>query len=255
MLKNTIPIGELKEVIENKCSILSNWGLNYSYLTKDGLLKDRIIHFFRFDNLELKRKIEIVYCTKEISSLQAYLINYIDKEPAYIDFEKYISFNRLRFLLPNDEVVFFGNKQYEITYKIDEIVKVINCIKNNLTTEQWISIDDIEIVAKRSNAYAQFQISKSVWVEHLVEKIKKHESFKIVYNPIGQPPYENSCLCIMNKYNDVFQIMYGHSSRYDSGYGVYIMKNNKCVKSETIYDSRNVDNVLIKFCKKKVIYD
>ena len=256
-MNNTITPEKLKKELEAKLAFLSDWNLEYDYSIENGIIGDRIIHKFTFDNIQLKKKLVIVYCEKGVKTLEGFLINYEDTNPNYLDFKNYVSFDRLRVLVNSNDIIFYGNKQYDISYKIEEINQVIHEIKNQLTTKEWIDFNELKKIEleKDRGDYEKSRYASIEGTQQLIQKLDKQKTLNITYNPIGQPPYEEQDVQITNKYGDVFRVSYGHFSRYDSGYIVQNIEEKKIVNSKIIYDSRYMDRTLMSYCKKKFKYD
>lgn len=251
-MDNIIAINKLKEQIKSRFACLQDWGLIYSYSEEEGVLKDRLIHQFCFDNTLLKRKIVIVYCEKVTLTLQGFILNYKDKMPCSTDYESFVAFDRLRILLDWPDMILYGNAQYEIPYKIEEIYRVAISLKEVMVGEKWIDFERLKKIEASKNIY--YEINKkraNEWIVLLSQKLAAVTDIAITYNPVHYPPYEHRHLQVANQYGTVFRIGYGHFNRDESGYVVHIMENEKIVESKKIYDSRDMDDILVDFLRKK----
>ncbi len=247
----------LKIKVETQLVDLLSERVKYKYIIEDGILKNRTIHQFIFDNIELKKKLVIVYCKENLLRIEGFLINYNDFTPNYLNFKHFISLNRLSVLLTPNDFIFYRSKQYQLSYKTEEIFKVVHKIKPFLITEKWIDFAELKKIEKEKTVLEyEYSRNRSIqWIHNLIKILSKEESIQVVYNPVEKPPYEEQNLHLINKFGDIFRIGYGHFSRYDSGYSVSIINKDKIVKSKVIYASSSMNKTLINYCKKCVKHD
>ncbi len=252
-MKTTMPIDDLRIELESQLSFIKHKNIEYSYSLRRGELNDRTFHFFRFDNKQHKKKIEIVYCEKVIESLQGFLIDYQEGEPSYLDFSRYIPFSRLRVFVDEMEIIFFGNEQYEIEYRVEEVVCVARQIEKILVSSDWVNLKELK--EKELELFAvsyEYKMQKSrEWIARLKKKIQDEDGLDVIYDSSTLPPHEAYGMRVKNMYSDVFQIGYGCFDTWEAGFVINVVRGNEVVSKEEILEHVGVDDEIINFCQQK----
>lgn len=214
----------IKNKIETVFSRLLGMGFDYTFSESNGILKDRNLMKFDYNNSTSKKKVSIVYCIeKNDTRLHGFLINYIDSIPTIIDYEKLIPFSRLKCMLNENETKFFGVEQFELDFQLKEFDLLIQRFQNELTTESWIDLSEME--SKEKSIYVlSRRHGNDRWIVDIKKELKKRKYLKIIYDYSVEMPYETYGLRIKDENGLVFHITHGHKTRDDVVYLVQTLK-------------------------------
>jgi hypothetical protein len=231
---------------------LKDFGLHFTYTQSKGKLDDRDIEKFTYDNPILQRKFEIVYCTANVHpTLYGFLIKYNSTNKNPQDPESNISFDRLRcFFEEGNEIIFFGNKQYEFSYKLKELKLVIEKFINCVTSKRWIDYE--ELVANERKIYGLTLEPKNfyIWADEIKSSDFIKKATTIIYDSSNEPPYETFGLRLKSTNGIVFHITHGYKSRDEDGCSVQVIRPNNKTES---HEFMNVGtNKVIEFITQTV---
>jgi hypothetical protein len=238
--------------ITRQFDFLKDFGLHFTYIQSKGKLDDRDIQKFTYDNPTLQRKFEIVYCTANVHPiLYGSLIKYSSTNKNPQDPESNIPFTRLRcFFEEGSDIIFFGNEQYDFSYKLKEFKLVIEKFINCVTSVRWIDYN--ELLANESKIYTLTLEPKDnyLWAEQIKSDnfIKKETT--TIYDSSNEPPYEAFGLRIKAKNDIVFHITHGYKSRDEDGCSVQIIRPNS--KTENHEFMNEGTNKVIEFIRQTV---
>ena len=234
--------------IKDSFLFLKDLGYEDEYSKTKGALGDRNLLICSYTNEQLKRKIEFVLCDKDpLKRCYAYLINFENGFPKFNNYKQYVSFDRLKCFLNENEAIFFGMEQYELDYKIEEIKKIITKLKPIFTSVKWL--DYQELIQKEKDIYVLTTESvRGGWVNEIKGYFDKNK-ISINYNFIEQPNYENNCLVVTNKYGNTFQISHGYIDRDTTSFSIKLLKNNQIKREFELKDGKYTD--VIKKLNKK----
>lgn len=217
----------IKNKIETAFSRLLEMGFDYTYSESNGILKDRNLMNFDYNNSIFKKKVSVVYCIKKNNKrLHGFLINYLHTIPQIMDYEKLIPFSRLKCLLNENETKFFGDEQFELEFQLKEFDLLIQRFQNELTTESWIDVSEMENKEKSIYVFLRRHGNDS-WIIDIKKELKKRKYLKITYDYSIEMPYETDGLRIEDENGLNFHITHGHKTRDDVVYLVQISKLDK----------------------------
>lgn len=239
----------IKNRIETELSILLNLGFEYSYSESNGILNDRKLLMFNFDNSRVKRRVLFVYCVaQQYERLFGFMINYANSIPTITDYENLIPFSRLKCMLDENETKFFGSEQLELDFLLKEFDKLIQTFQHELTTENWIDFSEME--KKEKSIYVlQRRHGDEWWLKDFKKELKKQNQLKIKYDYSVEMPYETYGIRIENKYGLDFHITHGQKTRDDTVYLVEIYNSGQEI-DKVEFENMNAESV-IKYIDKK----
>jgi len=239
----------IKNKIESELSRLLDMGFEYIYSENNGILNDRKLLMFNFDNYRVKRRVLFVYCdTLHYKRLYGFMINYADLNPTIIDYENLIPFNRLKCMLDENETKFFGSEQFELDFQLKEFDKLIQKFQNELTTEDWI--DFLEMEKREESIYVlQRRHGNEWWLNDFKKELKKQSQLKIKYDYSVEMPYETYGIRVENKYGLDFHITHGQKTRDDTVYLVEIYNSGQEI-DKIEFENMNAESI-IKYIDKK----
>lgn len=233
----------IKNKIESTFSILLEMGFDYSYSESTGILKDRNLMIFDYNNSFSKKKVSIVYCIeKNNERLHGFLINYFDSIPTIIDYENLIPFSRLKCLLNENETKYFGGEQFELDFQLKEFELLIQKFKNELTTESWIDVSEMERKEKSIYVFIR-RHGNEWWINDIKKALKKKKNLNIIYDYCVEMPYEAYGIRVENKYGFEFHIMHGYKTRDDTVFLVQILKSGKEI-DRVEFENTNSEKVI-----------
>ena len=237
--------------ITRQFDFLKDFGLHFTYTQSKGKLDDRDIQKFTYDNSTLQKKFEIVYCTANVHpTLYGFLIKYssTDKNPQ--DPENNIPVTRLRCFFEEDgEIIFFGNDQYDFSYKLKEFKLVIEKFINCVTSVKWIDYN--ELLANERKIYTLTLEPKNhyLWADEIKSDSFIKKATTTIFDSSTEPPYEAFGLRLKAKKEMVFHITHGYKSRDEDGCVVQIIQPNK---TETHEFMNTRTNTVIEFIRQTV---
>lgn len=226
--------------ITNQFDYLIDYGLVFTYSKSNGKLGDRIIEKFTFENPKSRKKFEIVYCSgNSFPRLYAFLIQV--NEENLLDPKNFIPIDRLRcFFKEGGDIIFFGNEQYEFSYKLKEYKLVIDKFLNCLTSNKWIDYKDLLKHEEKIYVLTLEPKNNFVWIEEIKSNFFVKTSMKIVFDSSIEPPYEGYGLKLKSQNNIDFYITHGYKSRDEVGFSIQITYPDKgTVNQELINVSTN----------------
>ncbi len=236
---------DIHNKITEAFSILTDLGLTFSFINSNGKLNDREILKFTWDNPSTKRQIEIVFVKSTYNtSLYGYLKNYSKQTPENYNLETTLPFDRIRcFFNENEEIIFFGNEQYTIDYKLKEYRLIINRFINCIMTNAWV--DKEKLLAKERRIYTlTLEPPSDWWINSLLKNNDIRDNFQIVFNSNVEPEYETYGLRFLRNDNVSFHIIHGHKSRDEESYKVAVIIDNKTVATQEFIDQPENNAVL-----------
>ena len=238
--------------ITQQFDYLKDLGLVFTYSESKGKLGDRNIQKFIYDNPTLKKRIEVVYCTGDpLKKLFGFLIKYNSNEHNPQNVKDNISFDRLRcFFEEGGKITFFGMRQYDFEYKLEELKLVVEKFINCITTEKWIDYD--ELLANEKKIYVLTLEPKNYYL--WADEIKSNDFIKkfmtVVYDASTEPPYEAYGLRLKSGEGIEFHITHGYKSRDDIGFSIQITHLDKKTENQELMNVGTIE--LVEFIKKMV---
>jgi len=217
--------------IKEAFGYLQALGFSLNYYESNGLLNDRKLFIFNFDNDHLRKRVEIVYCeTTVFSSLYGYLINYEHSLPGISNYNKYIPFSRLKcFFREGGEVKFFGAEQNHFDYQIKEFALILKKFESCLRTKEWIDYDQLVL-----NEKAIYVLTREHGQEGWIKEIKENEliknKFTVNYDSSIEPPHEAHGLRLRSPNGDLYHLSHGYISREDTSFLIEIIIKNMPVE-------------------------
>lgn len=217
----------IKNKIETTFSILLGMGFDYTYSESNGILQDRSLMKFDYDNSLSKKKVSIVYCIeKNNKRLHGFLINYSTLIPTIIDYENLIPFSRLKCMLNENETKFFGSEQFELDFQLKEFDLLIQRFQNELISESWIDVSEMESKEKSIYVFTR-RHGNEWWINDVRKVLKKKKNLYIKYDYSVEMPYESYGIRIENKCGLEFHITHGYKTRDDTVFLVQIFKSGQ----------------------------
>lgn len=239
----------IKNKIETAFSRLLGMGFDYTYSESNGILKDRNLMNFDYDNSVSKKKVLIVYCIEKSNKrLHGFLINYLDSIPTIIDYENLIPFSRLKCMLSENETKFFGIEQFELDFQLKEFDLLIQKFQNELTTESWIDVSEMESKEKSIYVFLR-RHGNEWWINDIKKVLQKKKNLNIKYDYSVEMPYETYGIRVENKHGLEFHITYGHKTRDDTVFLVQIFKSGQEI-DKVEFENTNTEKV-INYIKEK----
>ena len=244
-------MNEIYSQITTQFDFLTSLGLKFTYSETTGKLGDRNIQKFTYDNPVLKKRFEVVYCTGDpLKKLFGFLIKYTSNEHTPKNVKDNISFERLRcFFDEGGKITFFGTKQYDFEYKLEELKLVVDKFLDCITTEKWIDYDELLAHEKKIYALTLAPQNYYVWADEIKSSDFVKKFMTVVYDASQEPPYEASGLRLMSKNGLVFHITHGYKSRDESGYNVQIIGPDNKIENLDFMDEGT--NKVVEFIKQR----
>lgn len=245
-------MNEIYSQITKQFDFLINLGLRFTYSETIGKLGDRNIQKFTYDNLELKKRFEIVYSTGDpLRKLYGFLIKYTANEQYPQNVEDNISFDRLRcFFKEGSKIIFFGMEQYEFAYKLEELKLVADKFLNCITTDKWFDYN--KLLANEKKIYTLTLEPKDVylWADEIKSSAFIKKFMTIVYDASQEPPYEAYGLSLKSNNGFVFHITHGYNARDEVGCNVQVIQPDD--KTENHDFMNEGSNKVVEFIKHTV---
>jgi hypothetical protein len=236
---------DINSQITKHFDFLKECGLVFNYTESNGKLGDRKIQKFTYDNLSLGKKFEIVYCTTNFySSLYGFLIKSDKKNNNPLDPHNFIPFDRLRcFYDEGGEIIFFGNEQNDLSYKLKEFKLVIDKFLTCATSNDWVDYSELLKHEKKIYVLTLEPKNNFIWADELKADNFVKNSIDITFDASVEPPYEAYGLKLKSKNNIEFHITHGYKSRDDVGFSIQV----------TFPDKKSEEHELMNVGTKKVV--
>ena len=235
-------MNEIYLEITQQFDFLKDFGLLFNYEEAVGKLGDREIKKFIYANPTLQKKIEIVYCTADNpSNLYGFLIKYNSENKDPQDVYNNISFNRLRcFFKEGGDIIFFGNEQYTLSYKLKEFKLIIDKFITCVISNDWVDYNKLLDHERKIYVLTLEPKNHYSWAED----IKSNEVIKdlttVIYDSSIEPPYETYGLRLKSKNGLSFHITHGYKSRDEDGFAIHVLHpNNKTEEHEFMNTGTN----------------
>jgi hypothetical protein len=250
--RRTIIMNEIYSQITKQFDFLISLGLKFTYSETTGKLGDRNIQKFTYDNPVLKKRFEVVYCTGDpLRKLFGFLIKYTSNEQNPQNVKDNISSDRLRcFFEEGSKIIFFGMKQYEFAYKLEELKLVANKFLDCITTDKWIDYNELLTNEKKIYVLTLEPKNYYLWADEIKSNAFIKKFMTVVYDASQEPSYEAYGLRLKSNNGLVFHITHGYKSRDEVGCNVQVIRPDD--KTEN-YDFMNEgSNKVVEFIKQTV---
>ena len=245
-------MNDIYSEITKQFDFLNDYGLDFNYFESNGKLGDRHIQKFTYDNINLGKKFEIVYCTTNLNStLHGYIVKYDIKHKNQLDPEKFIPFDRLRcFFEEGGDIIFFGNAQYDFSYKLKEFKLVAEKFLACVISNDWVDYDELLSNEKRIYVLTLEPKNYYIWADEIKENDFIRNHLIVTYDASIEPPYEAYGLNLKSKNDIDFHITHGYKSRDDVGFSIQVTQADKKTENHELINVETLE--VVEFIKKMV---
>lgn len=243
---------DIYEQITNQFEFLKDLGLTFDYCETNGKLGDRVLKKFTYNNHLTKKRIEFVYCVLEnYQRLYGYLVNYNLTSDDSIEIHNNLSFDRLKcFFDEGEEIIFFGNKQFELKYKLYEYKLITERFIPYVITDRWVDYNELIENIKKVYTVALETTDYNGWISQIKSDEFIRNVLSVTFDSSKEPVYETYGLRLSSKDGIQFHISHGYKSRDDDGFDIKVFYPDK--KTET-YEFLNAGtDKVIQFIKQMV---
>lgn len=215
--------------IVRQFDFLKDYGLVFNYSESNGKLGDRHLQKFSYANPVLEKKIEIVYCTTNMNArLYGFLVNSNFKNRNQLDPQNFIPFDRLRcFFGEGSDIIFFGNQQYDFSYKLKEFKLVVKRFLSCLISKDWVDYEELLNHEKKIYVLTLEPQKYDIWANEIKDNDFIKKNTIVTYDASLEPPYEAYGLKLRSKNDIVFHITHGWKSRDEDGFSIQVTKSDK----------------------------
>ena len=245
-------MNDIYSEITKQFNFLKDFGLVFNYAESQGKLGDRHIQKFTYENINLRKKFEIVSCKTDFNSrLHSYLVKTDGKNKNQLDPKKFIPFERLRcFFEEGGDIIFFGNAQDEFSYKLKEFKLVAEKFLACLTSNDWIDYEALLRNEMRIYFITLEPKNNYIWADQIKENDFIKTQMTVTYDASLEPPYEAHGLKLKSKNNIEFHITHGWKSIDDDAFAIQVTDANKKTQNHELLNVGSVE--VIEFIERMV---
>ena len=238
--------------ITTQFDFLKNYGLDFNYSESNGKLNDRHIQKFSYDNPNLGKKFEFVYCrTNFYQHLYGFLVKSNKNNENSLDAKNFIPFNRLRcFFGEGGDIIFFGSQQEDFVYKLKEFKLVVERFLPCVISNDWVDYEELLNHEKEIYVLTLEPKNYYIWIDEIKSSNFIKSDIKVTYDASLEPPYEAIGLKLKSKNDIEFHVTHGYKSRDEVGFSIQVTYPDKKVEN---HELMNVETTkVVEFIKQMV---